>query len=55
MAEDEDMTEKILVAIYEATVDELRQTSPGSRENIRATARSVAAWKELKEYLKGKR
>ena len=55
MAEDEDMTEKILVAIYEATVDELRQTSPGSRENVRATARAVAALKDLKEYRKGKR
>ena len=54
MAEDEDMTEKILVAIYEATVDELNRTSPGSRENIRATARSVAAWKDLKEYRKSK-
>ena len=55
MPEDEDVTEKMLAAIYEATVDELRQTSPGSRENVRATAKSVAALKELKEYLKGKR
>ena len=55
MPEDEDVTEKMLVAIYEAAVDELKETHPGSRENIRATAKSVAAWKELKEYLKGKR
>ena len=54
MPEDEDVTEKMLVAIYEAAVDELNRTHPGSRENIRATARAVAALKDLKEYRKSK-
>lgn len=55
MAEEEDLTEKMLVTVYEMAVDELRRCKRGDPTSIPATARVAAASRELSDYRKKKK
>lgn len=53
--EEEDLTENILVAVYETAVDELRRCKRDDPASIPATARVAAASRELSDYRKKKK